>query len=285
MTATRPVLRYHGGKWRLAPWIITYLPPHAHYTEAYCGGASVLLRKPRVAAELINDRDGDVVNLFRVLRDSVAARELERSIRLTPFARDEFEDAYGATDEPVEQARRLIVRSAMGFGSAAHNPERRTGFRWKAWRQGTALPRDFAAYPAHLAAVTARLKDVVIENRDALEVLTGWDDPRTLHYVDPPYPHSTRHGATGTNNAYRHEMSDDDHRALATTLRDLKGMVVLSGYACDLYDLELFPDWQRFECQTMKSTHNASAPATEVLWLNAAAANRADQPRLLEATA
>lgn len=268
----RPPLRYHGGKWRLAPWIVGHFPPHAHYTEAFCGGASVLLRKEPAKAELINDRDGDVVNLFRVLRDPHTAEALERALRLTPFARDEFDAAYEPTADPVERARRLVVRSAMGHGSAAHNPDHRTGFRWKAWRQGTALPHDFANYPRHLTAVTARLKGVVIENRDALEVLQGWDHPDTLHYVDPPYPHATRHGENRTNAAYRFELSDDDHRRLAEVLHALDGMVVLSGYACDLYDLELYPAWARFECETVKSTNNASAPATEVLWLNPTAA-------------
>lgn len=281
MSVTRPALRYHGGKFRLAPWICAHFPPHAHYTEAFGGGGSVLLRKRPAGAELYNDLDGDVVNLFAVLRDPEASAELQRLIRLTPFARDEFERAYEPAEDAVERARRLVVRAAMGHGSAAHNPDHRTGFRWKAWRQGTALPLDWGRYPDALKAVTARLRRVVIENRDALEVLVGWDDPETLHYVDPPYVPDTRHAASGTE--YRFEMDEDGHRALATTLRGLRGMVVLSGYACDLYDADLFPDWHRVECATVKSTNNASAPAREVLWLNAAAAARQPQRSLFAA--
>ena len=287
MTApTRPVMRYHGGKWRLAPHIIGHFPPHAHYTEAFGGGASVLLRKRPVAAELYNDLDGEVVNLFQVLRDPKTAEDLRQLLSLTPFARQEFEDSYGpATDAfvgecPVERARRLVVRAAMGHGSAAHNPDHRTGFRWKAWRQGTALPWDWARYPEALKAVTARLREVVIENRDALEVLVGWDDRRTLHYVDPPYPHGTRHREHFRNKAYRHELSDDDHRRLAGVLHELEGMVVLSGYPCSLYDEELYGDWTRVELAAVKSTNNASAPATEVLWLNEAASTARPQRSL-----
>ena len=94
MTPTRPVLRYMGGKWRLAPWILRHLPPHRTYVEPFGGAASVLLRKPRAYAEIYNDLDGEIVSLFRVLRDPEAAAELVRRIALTPFAREEFDGNY-----------------------------------------------------------------------------------------------------------------------------------------------------------------------------------------------
>ncbi len=65
----RPALRYHGGKWRLAPWIISHFPPHLVYCEPYGGAASVLIQKPRSHGEIYNDLDGEIVNVFRVLRD------------------------------------------------------------------------------------------------------------------------------------------------------------------------------------------------------------------------
>mgnify|MGYP000205820787 CR=1 FL=1 len=126
---SRPVLRWHGGKWLLAPWIIEHFPPHRVYVEPFGGAASVLLRKPRSYGEVYNDLDEDVVNLFRVLR-SDRAGELVEALRLTPFARREFNDAYAPTDNELELARQLIVRSFMGFDSAGHNRDNgRTGFR------------------------------------------------------------------------------------------------------------------------------------------------------------
>ena len=79
-------LRYHGGKFRLAPWVISFFPKHDVYLDAYGGGASVLIRKPMAQAECYNDLDGSVVSYFRVLRNEIQARELKRRIELTPFS-------------------------------------------------------------------------------------------------------------------------------------------------------------------------------------------------------
>lgn len=105
----RSAVRYHGGKWRLADWIIGHFPAHRVYTEAYGGGASVLLRKPRSYGEIYNDLDGEIVNLFRVLRDS--GPELMHLLELTPFSRTEFLASYEPHPDPLEQARRTLVRS------------------------------------------------------------------------------------------------------------------------------------------------------------------------------
>lgn len=83
---SRPVMRYHGGKWLLAPWIISHLPPHRVYVEPYGGAASVLMRKPRSYAEVYNDLSDAAVNVFRVLRCPERADELRWVVQMTPFA-------------------------------------------------------------------------------------------------------------------------------------------------------------------------------------------------------
>lgn len=256
MKPRRPIVRWHGGKWKLAPWIIGHFPPHRVYTESFGGGASVLLRKPHSYAEVYNDLDGEIVNLFRVARED--GDKLRESLHYTPFARAEFDLSYQPTQDPLEQARRTVVRSFMGFGSNSHNQP--TGFRANSNRLGTTPSHDWANYPKALELIVQRLQGVVIENRDALAVIESHDCPEALHYVDPPYVHSARDKGVD----YRHEMSDEDHRRLAGFLRSLRGSVVLSGYRSALYN-ELYADWVCVE----KAAHaDGARDRVEVLWMN-----------------
>lgn len=266
MTPTRPVLRWHGGKWMLAPWIIDHFPPHRVYTEAFGGAASVLLRKPRSYAEIYNDLDGEVVNLFRVLQNQKRAKLLHEMLELTPFARDEFELSYLKASDPIERARRLIIVSFMGFGSNGHNTSVRTGFRANSNRSSTTPAHDWANYPECLKAIIERLKRVVIESKDAKAIIEQHDGDDTLHYVDPPYVHSTR-DAGGRQRDYRYEMDDAGHKDLARVLRAARGGVVLSGYPCPLYE-QLYAGWHRVEKAALA---DGARKRTEVLWINDAA--------------
>lgn len=270
MTApTRPALRYLGGKWRLAPWIIQHFPKrHRVYVEPFGGAASVLLRKPRSQGECYNDLSGDVVELFRVLRDPAQAEALRRAVDLTPFARAEYDLAFEVANDPVERSRRLLVRSYMGHGSSSALSHRSTGFRASLVNRDGALPaNDWATLPPGLEQIHRRLAGVVIEHRPAQQVMGRYDGADALFYVDPPYMPETRspeRRGGALSNAYSHELSEGDHAELLAFLRGLEGSVVLSGYPSRLYDLAL-ADWRRIE----KATHaDGARPRTEVLWLN-----------------
>lgn len=265
MTPTRPILRWHGGKWLLAPWIIDHFPPHEAYVEPFGGGASVLLRKPMSRLEIYNDLDGEVVNLFRVLRSN--SDVLCEAIRLTPFAREEFSEAYEATDDEIERARRMLVRSHMGFGSNAVH--RRSGFRAAGLRAGVLPVHNWSDMPDVIRVVGERFRSVVIENREAMKVMAANDSCDVLHYVDPPYVFDTR-GDKGKD--YAHELSDDDHSELLTFLRGLSGMVVLSGYPSDFYD-EILTGWYRVNKIALA---DGARERTEVLWLNPSCRSRLD---------
>ncbi len=259
MKSARPALRYHGGKWILAPWIISHFPEHDIYVEPYAGAASVLLRKPRSYAEIYNDLDGEIVNVFRMLRDQ--GSELERLLRATPFAREEFKGAYETANDPIERARRTIVKSLMGFGS--DGIRNNTGFRNYAGRNRYTIPaHDWANYVEGLGFLRERLRGVVIEHDKAIAVMLKQDSPKTLHYVDPPYLASTR-TSKGVHR-YTVEMTEDDHRELCATLNTLKGKVILSAYQSPLYD-DLYAGWSK---KKRAARADGALARTELLYAN-----------------
>jgi DNA adenine methylase len=275
MTVTRPALRYHGGKFRLAPWILQFFPPHACYVEPFGGAAGVLLQKPRCYAEVYNDLDGDIVNFFRVLRDPLLRADLIEACRLTPYAREEFDEAYEATDDPLERARRTAVRAAMGFGSAGAT-KAATGFRTDTRRKYGTAQHNWAAYPDAIGAIGERFTGVLIENRDAVDVMQAHDGPDALHFVDPPYVHETR--TMRNKGGYRHELDDAGHRQLLAAVKSVDGMVVLCGYATELYDLEL-EGWARHETKARISGGRGTSLRTEVVWLNPACSAALERSR------
>jgi len=263
MVAIRhPVMRYHGGKFRLAPWIIEHFPPHRCYVEPFGGAASVLLQKPRSEAEVYNDLDEYVVNLFRVLRDPQMSRQLAEACMMTPFSRVEFQEAYEHTEEPVEQARRTIVRATMGFGSAGAT-KGRTGFRLDTRRNCATAQAVWSWAPANLIAVAERFAGVLVEKRDAIQCMLDHDTPDTLHYVDPPYMHEARVMASSY---YRHEMDTDQHARLIDVLKALKGSVILSGYETDLYN-DMLKGWSKRIKTTAANGVSGSVKRTECLWI------------------
>ncbi|ANB35950.1 DNA adenine methylase [Rhodovulum sulfidophilum] len=264
MSVSRPLLRWHGGKWRIAPWIVAQFPPHECYVEPFGGGASVLLRKPRAKLDVYNDLDGAVVALFRVLRD--APDELIRRVELMPFARAEFDAAQDLSQGPkdeIDLSLRLLLRSHMGFsnaGACGRGGHQKTGFRARGLRTGTTPPENWRCFPPVLREVAERLRGVVIERRPALDVIAAQDGPSTLFYLDPPYLPETRDAGAD----YTHEMSETDHDDLLAMLGALQGAVVLSGYASPRYDRAL-ADWHRIERSAFA---DGARPRTEVLWMN-----------------
>lgn len=266
---TAAVLRYHGAKFRLAPWIMSFFPPHTCYVEPFGGAAGVLLQKTRVYAEVYNDLDGQVVNFFRVLRDPEQRQRLIESLVLTPYARADFDEAWTATDDALEQARRLCIRAQMGFGSAGAT-KGHTGFRIDTKREYGTAQHLWATYPHSIAAAGARLTGVLVENRPAVDVMQQHDAPDTLHFVDPPYMHETR-VMTGNRKYYSHEMTTDDHVALLDVVLALRGYVVISGYDSPLYNDKL-TGWVKRSTTSRISAGRGTALRNEVVWINPACA-------------
>jgi DNA adenine methylase len=260
----KPPLSYFGGKTRLAPRIAAMLPAHRHYVEPYCGSLAVLLAKAPAPHETVNDLDGALMTFWRVLRDRPA--DLERVCALTPHARAEHRAAYNLTAglDELEVARRVWVQLTQGRAGT----RRQTGFRHYVKPAGnTSMPDYLDGYVARMAPTAARLHAVTLECVPALDLITKYGaESDVLLYVDPPYLGSTR---CRSWDGYPNEMrSEADHRELAEALRTARAAVVLSGYASDLYDLELYPDWCRTTMTSGTGQGEGWGNRTEVLWSN-----------------
>jgi DNA adenine methylase len=270
-TIKRPALRYYGGKWNLAPWIISHFPPHKNYVEPCGGAASVLLQKPRSPLETYNDLDGNVVNFFRVLRDR--PDELIRKIRLTPWAREEYRNHYEpAPDDEVERARRFWVGSVFGISGM---PFSSSGMRMV--KNTDHAPNGLLPWMvidvSFLEIIARRLRMVQIESKQFDQFVREYDHVDALIYFDPPYVHSER-----TNiSEYVFEWNDSQHIESAELMRACSGFVVVSGYACPLY-AELYEahGWQRVDKEAQT---NSGGKRIESLWLSPRTVEALNMPR------
>ena len=264
-----PLIRYHGGKFRLADWIISHFPKHETYVEPFGGGASVLLSKTPSRMEVYNDLDQDIVNFFEVLRDQTLAEKLAFQVELTPYSRSEFLNARAETNDRIEQARRLVVRAQMGFGSAGAT-KGNTGFRLDTARGGSDIVTIWQRQPEVIRQAAARLKKVLIENRDAIKVIQDHDREDTLFFIDPPYVLDTRNMG---GKAYRHEMSNADHEQLINVLNSCKGKIILCGYDHTIYEAL---NWKKVIKSVAAAGQSGSVLREEILWINPQAEKQGD---------
>lgn len=248
------LLKYPGGKARIAEWIISHFPLHKVYCEPFFGSGAVFFQKAPTRIETINDINGDVVNLFRVCRDF--PDELARVIALTPFAREEYMSCYERSDDPVEQARRTLVRFHQSFATAAKSKNSwRNVQKWS----GPCVANEWSRVPEIIKGVAGRLKHAQIENIDALELIRRYDSPDTLLYLDPPYPLSLRE-----KNLYHNEMTDDQHIELLELVKKSKSKIVLSSYDNELYNQAL----QGWETAEKKTIAQFGLNRTEKIYMN-----------------
>jgi DNA adenine methylase len=261
MKPSSPVLRYHGSKWRMSQWIMRHMPAHRVYVEPFGGGASILMQKQRCTTEIYNDLDVEIVSFFRILRDPAQAAQLAELIGRTPYSRVEYRAAYEPSNDPIEQARRTLIKGWMGINSKGIWG--RSGFdtRINEDHHNSRL-NTFCALPEIISQFASRLRGVIIENTDALQLISRFTTRETLILADPPYVLSTRSRKT-----YTHEMSDQQHRLLATALNASPCMVMLCGYPSELY-AKLYANWHIFETRSQTDGGRDHKKTIEVLWLN-----------------
>lgn len=263
----KPPFGYFGAKQRIARRIIEMLPPHNAWAEVFCGSAVVTLNKARSPIEVMNDLDSDIVNVFRVLRDS--PDELMRLISLTPYSREEFHISRGDRHglNPLEKARRFLVATMMTVNGSAGSVN--SGFSMSnSYARGGREARVNRWYqlPERLEAVVERLRSVRIENIDAREMVRQFSQrPATLLYLDPPYLMERLHTyATDAN-------VEQFHRDLLQECIDSKCMIIVSGYQNALYDqyLNRTNGWSKRRVETKtRGVEGIDIERTELLWVN-----------------
>jgi DNA adenine methylase len=255
----KPLMRFHGGKWLLAPWILSHFPVHEIYLEPFGGAASVLLRKPRTHCEIYSDVDEATVNCLKVVRDYPAL--LIEQLRQIHYGKEALLQAMSQAECRIERAAQMIVLAHMGRATGSAASPWAVSLRG-AGKQKRDMQREWCRKVDALWAASARLKGVYMLREDALSMIQKLDSWDTLIYIDPPYLPDTR----GKGRDYRFEMSTYDHAHLLCLLLKLRSKVVISGYSSPLYAQYLDANgWQRYERGAFA---DSAQPRKEVIWTN-----------------
>jgi DNA adenine methylase len=280
-------LKWYGGKFYLAKWIVNQFPPHLHYVEPFFGGGAVFFaRDPnkdwfagdptfqgrseqRGCSEVINDIHGDLVNFYKVVRDSNAFYDFSKQVRLQPFCEHVWMKSQALLADP----QTLPVPRAVAFFFKMRMSRQGMGSDFATLTRNRTRGRISEQVNAYLGAVEnlvevhERLQRVVILNRDAIDVIKTQDGPRTLFYLDPPYMGAVRERP----GQYDFELADEQHEQLLETLSRIEGKFLLSGYANELYNT--WADRCGWSCETKEQANHASSKKVkdvmvECLWKN-----------------
>lgn len=208
----QPVMGWQGGKRWLVKELVPLIPPHKMYVELFCGGGALLCAKSPSEGEVINDRNSDLVNLFRIVKFHLDPLLKELDWNLNSRAEfNDFKEQRGLTD--IQRAARWFLRMKNGFGGAAeHFGRARTG--------GGAAFSSKEGRLALLRAFNRRLDKVVIENLDWKQCVEEYDSKNTVFFCDPPY--------TTGEAAYGAWSIDDLARFREEGLDQMKGTWILT---------------------------------------------------------
>ena len=216
--AAQPVAAWMGGKRALAPRLVQMIAgtPHALYAEPFIGMGGVFFRRKQAPkAEVINDRNGDIANLFRILQRHYP--QFMDTLKFQITSRREFDrlracDPKTLTD--LERAARFLYLQRLAFGGKASGQNFGVSYE-----RGSRF--NLTKLAPMLEDVHERLAGVTIENMDWLEFIDRYDRPATLFYLDPPY--------WGCEDDYGKLLFDrSQFAAIAERLRKLRGHFILS---------------------------------------------------------
>jgi DNA adenine methylase len=207
-------IAYFGGKSRLAPAIIKQIPRHTCYVEPFCGAAWVFFKKPESKVEVLNDRDNNIVNIYRVIQHH--PEEFLRQFKTLLISRKIFELMKRHDDECLTDIHRAVKWFYLLKQAFASIVTSNSAFGYST----SGFPRlNILDMESGVIDVHHRLARVTIESLPYDDVLRRYDRPHTFFYLDPPY-----YGIK----AYRFNFEPKDFERLAEVLAGLKGKFLMS---------------------------------------------------------
>lgn len=226
-----PIIPWIGGKRRLADRIIPQFPPHKCYVEVFAGGAALYFMRPPADVEVLNDVNGELINLYRIVQNHL--EEFVRQFKWALSSREVFkwlQDTPPETLTDIQRAARFFYLQQQAFGGKVDG---------QSWGTATtAPPVNFMRIEENLSAAHLRLSGAYIENLDWFKCMERYDRPHTLFYLDPPYWQTAGYGV---------EFEFEQYEKMAELMGRLQGRAILS--------LNDHPDIRRvFSAFQMEST-------------------------------
>lgn len=282
----RSPVNWYGGKGAMVSRLMRLIPiGGSPYCEPFCGGASLFFAREPAPVEVLNDLDGDVVNLYRCLQNKETFEDLRHRINWTPYARGEFARAIEVLNGEhdgglsVDRAWAFFVAKNQGFAGKSDS----IGNWGRVFTSSSGMASTASRWIMRQSMLDAwrwRLMRVQIDNQCALKVVRYWDTDGAVFYLDPPYVLGTR--VKGSRDVYAKEPDDKFHANLVDTLLGLKGAAVISGYDSPIYWPLETNGWERIEYKTAchaagrirasklqgKGSALKHVARTEVVWRN-----------------
>lgn len=210
---TNPIVPWMGGKRRLADRLIPLFPPHDCYVEVFAGGAALFFMRPQAApVEVLNDINGDLVCLYRVVQNHL--EEFVRQFKWALSSRQIFEWQKMTRPETltdIQRAARFFFLQQHAFGGKV------TGQTFGTATTGPAI--NLLRIEENLSAAWQRLSGTYIENLPWLECAERYDRAHTFHYMDPPYWKTAGYGQG---------FPFENYERMAEFMRRCKGKVMVS---------------------------------------------------------
>lgn len=213
MNRNCPIVPWIGGKRRLAKTILPLFPAHECYVEPFCGAAALYFMKAQARVEVLNDINGELVNMYRVIKHHLD--EFARQFRWALISREMYKWLQMTPEETltdIQRAARFYYLQKLAFGGKVNNQNFGTAT--------TSAPRlNLLRFEEDLSQAHIRLSQTYIERLAWQDCIKKYDRPHTLFYCDPPY--------WGTE-GYGVEFGLEQYDQMAALAKAIKGKMIIS---------------------------------------------------------